>query len=72
MKKVTIIGLGGAGINFLNYLKKKELDNLDLKLLPLEDENFDKNLILPPIPTTFEGISSFNSKTFFKLSKMLK
>ena len=45
MKKVTIIGLGGAGINFLNYLKKKELDNLDLKLLPLEDENIDKNLI---------------------------
>ncbi|MGJ0360202.1 hypothetical protein [Aliarcobacter cryaerophilus] len=46
MKKVTIIGLGGAGINFLNYLKKKELDNLDLKLLPLEDENIDKNLIV--------------------------
>ena len=45
MKKVTIIGLGGAGINFLNSLKKKELDNLDLKLLPLEDENIDKNLI---------------------------
>ena len=45
MKKVTIIGLGGAGINFLNYLKKKELDNLDLKLLPIEDENIDKNLI---------------------------
>ncbi len=45
MKKVTIIGLGGAGINFLNSLRKKELDNLDLKLLPLEDENIDKNLI---------------------------
>ena len=45
MKKVTIIGLGGAGINFLNYLRKKELGNLDLKLLPLEDENIDKNLI---------------------------
>ena len=45
MKKVTIIGLGGAGINFLNSLRKKELDNLDLKLLPIEDENIDKNLI---------------------------
>ena len=45
MKKVTIIGLGGAGINFLNSLRKKELKNLDLKLLPIEDENIDKNLI---------------------------
>ena len=45
MKKVTIIGLGGAGINFLNSLRKKELENLDLKLLPIEDENIDKNLI---------------------------
>ena len=44
MKKVTIIGLGGAGINFLNYLRKKELDNLYLKLLPIEDENIDKNV----------------------------
>ena len=29
MKKVTIIGLGGAGINFLNSLRKKELDELE-------------------------------------------
>ena len=44
MKKVTIIGLGGAGINFLNSLRKKELENLDLKLLPIEDENIDDEI----------------------------
>ena len=39
MKKVTIIGLGGAGINFLNSLRKKEL-----KSLPKDDFTNAKKL----------------------------